>query len=375
MTIDVEQLNNVVYQATDVAALPLSGFDAFNTPAGIYVVDPATGSIIDNYWSGTFGAPAPHDPVTFTLTAPTQTAGQNILEYAAADADGTVQPAIGFEVLAYNSTGIVGQEINGYFNGESAAAVAANLNANQFYVFSGMELSVTDPNFPSGPSAATLTFGQTGTFPMCFAAGTRIACEPGEIAVEDLRAGDRVVLADGGISTIVWIGRRRIDCRPHPEPERVLPIRIAPGAFGESEPTRPLFLSPEHAVFIDGVLIPIRLLANGRGIRQVECDSVTYYHIELEHHALLLADGLPAESFLDVAGRSWFDNGDSTERRGAERPEVAWECRACAPLVLTGEKLDAARRRLAARAQALEPAAKGMPAVLRQAGHAAVIST
>jgi hypothetical protein len=147
-------------------------------------VDPGTGSIIDNFWSGTFGAPAPNDPVTFTLTAPAQAPGQNVLEYTAKDANGTVQPAIGFEVLGYNSTGIVGEEINGYFPGESAAAVASHLNGNQFYVFSETELSVTDPSFPSGPSAATLTFGQTGPFPN----GVLATPEPSTVALLPLMA-------------------------------------------------------------------------------------------------------------------------------------------------------------------------------------------
>ena len=82
------------------------------------------------------------------------------------------------------------------------------------------------------------------------------------------------------------------------------PVRIAADAFGRGLPTRALFLSPEHAVFADGVLIPVKLLINHRSIEQITPDHVTYYHVELPSHDLLLAEGLAVESYLDVGDRS-----------------------------------------------------------------------
>ena len=63
-------------------------------------------------------------------------------------------------------------------------------------------------------------------------AGTRIATPDGAVAVEDLDAGDRVRLARGGCAPVVWLGYRDVDCRRHPRPADVLPVRIAAGAFG-----------------------------------------------------------------------------------------------------------------------------------------------
>jgi hypothetical protein len=98
----------------------------------------------------------------------------------------------------------------------------------------------------------------------------------------------------GGLATIKWIGNRRVDSALHPDPRRVWPVRIVAGGFGERLPRRDLWLSPNHAVFVDGVLIPIKHLINGCTIAQEPCDEVTYYHIELERPDVLLDEGLPS---------------------------------------------------------------------------------
>ena len=79
---------------------------------------------------------------------------------------------------------------------------------------------------------------------VCFRAGTRIATPGGDIAVERLKVGDRVLTHSSGEMPITWIGRRAIDCRRHPDPFRVLPVRVAADAFGPGLPRRDLFLSP-----------------------------------------------------------------------------------------------------------------------------------
>ena len=334
--------NTVTVGAADVAAV---GSVGVTSPSpGQFTVNPQTGSIIDNFWNGTFGAPAPTDPTEFALAIADPT--QNIITFTETTGDGNILSAIGVEILGVNSQGVFGEQINDYFNGAPPSYVQMNLNANEFFVFSKDDLSVTEPGF-AGPAAATLMFGPT----VCFAAGTRIGCASGDVAVEDLRVGDHVILADGGTLPIVWIGHRRIDCRRHPDPDSVLPIRVTPGAFGEQEPKRPLFLSPEHAVYTDGVLIPIRHLLNGSTICQVDRETVTYFHVELERHEVLFAEGLRAESYLDATcNRSWFDNGPLRAPRGPERVDVIREGFAYAQFVTTGEKLDAVRQRLIANA-------------------------
>jgi collagen type I/II/III/V/XI/XXIV/XXVII alpha len=125
-------------------------------------------------------------------------------------------------------------------------------------------------------------------------------------------------------------------------------VRIAAGAFGSGLPRRDLFLSPDHAVFIEGVLIPIKRLINGSTIAQVPRSHVTYYHIELAQHDVVLAEGLPVESFLDTGDRSDFANGGGPVRLHPAFNVLAWEALGYAQLVMIGPELDAARARIAA---------------------------
>jgi hypothetical protein len=177
--------------------------------------------------------------------------------------------------------------------------------------------------------------------------------------------GDLVLTASGQMWPIAWIGRRRVDCRRHPKPEKVWPVRVHAGAFGDGMPRRDLWLSPDHAVFVDQVLIPVKCLSNGTSIAQVPVNEASYYHIELPHHEVLLAEGLPAESYLDVGQRFTFDNGGGPVALhadfGARMPDFAarmWEACGCAPLVVTGPELQAVRQRVNAIAADVAAAAR-----------------
>jgi len=162
----------------------------------------------------------------------------------------------------------------------------------------------------------------------CFAAGTHILTHAGEVPVEALRIGDTLpTLRGGGGGTVRWLGFRNIDCRRHPRPQEVWPIRVQAGAFGPEVPRRDLWLSPDHAVYVGGdgedaapgVLIPVRYLVNGASIAQVEVSTVVYWHVELDRHDVVLAEGLPAESYLDTGNRSAFANGDAVLLTAAAR--------------------------------------------------------
>ena len=211
---------------------------------------------------------------------------------------------------------------------------------------------------PASLTAANFEFSAA-----CFCAGTYLLTDRGEVAVETLRVGDLVpvVLRDLP-ATIVWIGHRRVDCQRHPTPEKVWPIRIAPHAFGRGQPARTLWLSPDHAVFADGVLIPVKHLINGTTVRQVAQAQVTYWHVELDTHDVLLAEGMPCESYLDTGCRNAFTNGGGVTMLHPEfephpDSQLMWECLSCAPLVVTGPVLERARERLAQRAKIVRTAA------------------
>ncbi|HEY8289464.1 MAG TPA: Hint domain-containing protein, partial [Acetobacteraceae bacterium] len=164
---------------------------------------------------------------------------------------------------------------------------------------------------------------------VCYARGTHIATPHGDVAVEDLKIGQTVLTADGTAMPIVWIGRRQVDCRRHANPLVAEPIRIARGAFADGLPRRDLLVSPQHGLLVDGVLVPARLLVNGGSIRRERgAGRVAYYHVELARHAILLAEGLPAESYLDTGNRMLFDNGGQVLALhpdfAAITPERAW---------------------------------------------------
>ncbi|GJD53650.1 hypothetical protein OPKNFCMD_6427 [Methylobacterium crusticola] len=191
--------------------------------------------------------------------------------------------------------------------------------------------------------------------PPCFVTGTRIRTARGEVAVEHLAVGDRVVTASGAERPVRWIGHRRVDCARHPEPRAVWPVRVRAGAFGEGLPARDLWLSPDHAVCVsvlDEVLIPVKHLMNDATVAQVPVDEVGYWHVELDGHEILLAEGLPSESFLDTGVRAAFANG---AEHAVLHPDFAPRAHGdfCRPLIQEGAIVRAVRARLAARAAAL----------------------
>jgi hypothetical protein len=185
----------------------------------------------------------------------------------------------------------------------------------------------------------------------CFAAGTLIGTPSGAVPVEALREGDLVTTEAGAALPIIWCGQRRVDCRRHPCPAAVLPVRIAAHAFGPGLPARPLLLSPDHAIFAEEVLIPVKHLINGRSVCQTDVAQVTYHHLELPYHAVVLAEGLPAESYLDTGDHRAFA-GHVTRLHpawGSEARDTAliFEGLGCAPLRVTGPEVERVRARLA----------------------------
>ena len=205
----------------------------------------------------------------------------------------------------------------------------------------------------AGYTTASFSFlpdGKGGTLigVVCYARGTRLLTAAGERPVEALQPGDTVTTLSGEEAAVRWVGRRRVDVARHSAPDTVRPVRIAAHAFAEGLPRRDLLVSPEHALFVDGVLIPARCLLNGHSVTQDTPAAVEYFHVELDRHDVLLAEGLPAESYLDTGNRTMFANAAVTALRpsaDATRPGEA-----CAPLVLGGAALEAVRARLEARA-------------------------
>ena len=164
---------------------------------------------------------------------------------------------------------------------------------------------------PDGGAAEVTLYARSVNSVLCYAAGTRIATPRGEVPIEALRVGDLVTCAgpDASVQPILWIGRIEAQLAGHPQPERAWPVLIRAGALGAGRPRRDLRVSPDHGVFLEGALVPAKLLIDGVTILQERWwTAITYLHLELPEHAILLAEGLAAESWLDDGRRDEFDN-------------------------------------------------------------------
>lgn len=147
--------------------------------------------------------------------------------------------------------------------------------------------------------------------PICFAAGTLIATPDGEKVVEDLRIGDRVLTATGRDVAVKWIGLQVVHKRFTPK-EQFSPVKILTGALGEALPHTDLVVTPDHGVMVGDIMVNAGALVNGTSVIRVPAseldDKVTYYHVETEEHDVIVANGAPAETFVDNETRRKFSN-------------------------------------------------------------------
>ena len=180
----------------------------------------------------------------------------------------------------------------------------------------------------------------------CFAAGTPILTDRGNIPVQDLSVGDTVITFGGEDRPIIWIGKRTIDLRHHPDPKAVQPVRIAANALAENVPDRDLLVSPDHAIYIDGFLIPAKDLLNDFNITQQSPDRITYYHIELDEHAVIFASNAAVETYLDTGNRSSFADGGTAIIPAQQVGNAARQQRSCAILLESGDVLRDIRARI-----------------------------
>ncbi|WP_296707698.1 Hint domain-containing protein [Rhodoblastus sp.] len=195
------------------------------------------------------------------------------------------------------------------------------LGANNVLTLTGGGQTLTLQLDPSADYSAS-TFAQAddghgGTLVenvICFYPGTRIATPAGDVPVEALAAGDLVLTSEGEAAPVRWMGRQTVSTR-FSDPLRVLPIRICAGALGEGLPVRDLLVSPDHALLIDRVLVHAGALVNDVSIiRERNVPEIfTYWHIELADHALVRAEGVAAETFIDNVDRMAFDNWEEHE--------------------------------------------------------------
>ena len=167
--------------------------------------------------------------------------------------------------------------------------------------------------------------GGGGSPTYCFLQGTHILTPRGELPIEDLRIGDLVRTVRGEAMPIKWIGRHTYKKSGASWPKSIMPIRVSCGAIDEQTPCRDLYLGPEHALFIDGFLMPVKDLANGASIAPAipsGRDAIEYFQIVLDTHEVILAEGAPAETLLMASGGKYesFTNFIEYERLYGTEP-------------------------------------------------------
>jgi hypothetical protein len=153
---------------------------------------------------------------------------------------------------------------------------------------------------------ALATTPAPGSSYICFTEGTQILTVDGEILVEALCVGDEVITKDAGPQKVRWIGRKSLSGLG-PINQSNQPITIKAHAFGPNVPSRDTKLSPNHAILNDHwkaslyfgdteVLMAAKGLLNTDYAFRSPVPSVTYFHILLDQHNLLQANGLWSES-------------------------------------------------------------------------------
>jgi hypothetical protein len=222
----------------------------------------------------------------------------------------------------------------GYSGGDGVLVSGDSGGAGASYIApSGTEtMTPWNPNYigyGAGAPNGLVTFDL-----LCFLQGTRIATPTGPRAVEDLRIGDLVLTLGGEAAPVRWMGRRALHAHGpggylRADPLRVMPIRIRAGALGAGVPERDLLVSPDHAILVEDILVQAGALVNGVSIIRENRlpERFTFHHLELADHALILAEGLPAETFVDTVNRLGFDNWAEHEAlygMHAEIPEMPY---------------------------------------------------
>jgi hypothetical protein len=169
----------------------------------------------------------------------------------------------------------------------------------------------------------------------CFLKGTNIRTAKGERKIEDLAIGDLLPTVFAGQRPVQWIGRypfRKSD-PAKPWVKAALPVRIARSALAPDLPHADLYVTAAHSLLIDGVLVPAEALVNGTTITRYEpeSDELEFFHIKLESHDVIYAEGAPTETLLCV-DESFVNFADYLRRYGTPVTESA----RCAPLVHVG---------------------------------------
>jgi hypothetical protein len=253
--------------------------------------------------------------------------------------------------------GVSGLQFGDEIDVAGVAGAAHNFTAGVLTFTSG-DTTVASIKVAGNLTAGDFTYKADGSGGVdvgvaCYCPGTLIRTDRGDRPIEDLVIGDRVISVAGTAEPIRWLGRRSYAGRFLGEQAHLLPVRIRAGALADGIPQRDLLVSPLHAMFLDGALIPASALLNGTSIvRETAIENVEYIHIELANHDLIWAEGAASETFVDDHSRNMFHN--VAEYHALYPNAVAADAYYCAPRVEDGYRLEAIRERINARPTAAQ---------------------
>jgi hypothetical protein len=254
----------------------------------------------------------------------------------------------------YSSTGGAATEVEAGFSGTDFIVMGSTLYYNTYGTTLGTYNGTTfgTETVPNNAGGAPLLVVPIATpswteGALCFCTGTMIATPEGEIKVERLAAGNKVLTASGTVRTVTWAGAGRVlATRGRRGP--ATPVVVRKGALADNVPHTDMRVTKGHALFLDGVLVPVEFLINHRSILWDDhAQEVSLRHIELQAHDVLLANGAPAESYRDDGNRWLFQNANDGWGLPPQEP--------CAPVLTGGETVDRIWRRLLDRAGPHKP--------------------
>ena len=178
---------------------------------------------------------------------------------------------------------------------------------------SGVDHIVYNSNDPEAGTVffndgSVMTFSEIENVIPCFTPGTLIATPRGQVPVEQLHVGDKIITRDNGIQEIAWLGQKEMPGKQLIANPHLKPILIKAGALGNGLPERDMLVSPNHRVLVASdltqlyfeereVLAAAKHLVGSGGIHQVDVTNTTYIHFMFERHEVVLSDGAWTESF------------------------------------------------------------------------------